>query len=76
LTVVDDGVGIPRDGRRSGLANMRERAEQLGGAFSVQPGQGGGTVLTWTAPTTIDADPSVDGGSAEGDAIADGPEAD
>ncbi len=62
LTVTDDGVGIARGGRRSGLANMRERAEQLGGALSVQPGPGGGTVLTWTVPTiTTVADTGIEG---------------
>jgi two-component system, NarL family, sensor histidine kinase DevS len=50
LTVTDDGVGIPEGGRRSGLANQRERAEQLGGSFTATPAPAGGTVLTWTAP--------------------------
>lgn len=51
LTVADDGVGIPAGGRRSGLANLAERAEQLGGRFAAVPGEGGGTVLTWRVPT-------------------------
>ena len=51
LTVLDDGVGIPEGGRRSGLANLAERAPQLGGAFSLLAGADGGTVLTWSAPT-------------------------
>ena len=50
LTVMDDGVGIPAKGRRSGLANLAERAQQLGGRFSVDPGAGGGTVLVWSVP--------------------------
>ena len=50
LTVMDDGVGIPVDGRRSGLANLAERARQLGGRFSVDPGAAGGTVLVWSVP--------------------------
>ena len=50
LTVTDDGVGIPDGGRRSGLANQRERAEQLGGTFTTTPTPAGGTVLTWTVP--------------------------
>ena len=50
LTVTDDGAGIPGGGRRSGLANLRERAEQLGGAFSTAPRAGGGTVLAWAVP--------------------------
>jgi len=50
LTVADDGVGIPVGGRRSGLANLRERAEQLGGTFTAVPGPDGGTVATWSVP--------------------------
>ena len=52
LTVTDDGVGIPPDGRRSGLRNMAERAEQLGGAMTFGAGPTGGTVLAWHAPVT------------------------
>ncbi|HEU5426639.1 MAG TPA: GAF domain-containing protein [Actinocrinis sp.] len=51
LKVTDDGVGIPDGGRRSGLANLRERAQQLGGTFTTTPGPSGGTVLVWTVPT-------------------------
>lgn len=50
LTVIDDGVGIPPGGRRSGLANLEERAQQFGGRFSADPGASGGTVLAWSAP--------------------------
>ncbi|GAA3816510.1 GAF domain-containing sensor histidine kinase [Streptomyces phyllanthi] len=50
LTVTDDGVGIPPEGRRSGLRNMAERAEQLGGALELTSPPGGGTTLTWRAP--------------------------
>jgi len=51
LTVIDDGVGIaPGTGRRSGLANLAERAQQFGGRFSADPGASGGTVLVWSVP--------------------------
>ncbi|MFC8513269.1 GAF domain-containing protein [Streptomyces sp. NPDC057257] len=50
LTVSDDGVGIPPEGRRSGLRNMAERAEQLGGALDLGGGAEGGSVLVWHAP--------------------------
>lgn len=40
LTVWDDGVGITPGGRRSGLRNMAERAEQLGGRFEVSSPEG------------------------------------
>jgi signal transduction histidine kinase len=50
LTVADDGVGIPADGRRSGLRNMAERAGQLGGRLELGSPEGGGTTLIWRAP--------------------------
>lgn len=53
VTVTDDGVGITRQTRSSGLANMRSRAEQLGGiciiTSPVVP-QGGGTRVEWSVP--------------------------
>ncbi|MBR7825644.1 GAF domain-containing protein [Actinospica sp. MGRD01-02] len=55
LTVIDDGVGIPAGGRRSGLANLAERAQQLGGRFSAEPGVDGGTVLVWDVPVERNA---------------------
>ncbi|MEU8921567.1 GAF domain-containing protein [Kitasatospora sp. NPDC048545] len=50
LIVADDGVGVPEGGRRSGLRNLAERAERVGGSFTVGPGEGGGTRLSWEAP--------------------------
>ena len=50
LTVQDDGIGIPAQGRRSGLRNLEERARTLGGALTVTAPPVGGTVLNWTAP--------------------------
>ncbi|PWI13268.1 histidine kinase [Streptomyces sp. Act143] len=50
LTVADNGVGVPADGRRSGLANMAERARQLGGDFEIGTPEGGGTRLEWRVP--------------------------
>jgi signal transduction histidine kinase len=53
LTVADDGVGNPEGGRRSGLHNLRRRAETLGGVSRVGPGigvDGGGTTVLWEAP--------------------------
>ncbi|GAA4147343.1 GAF domain-containing sensor histidine kinase [Actinomadura keratinilytica] len=50
LEVEDDGVGIPEGGRRSGLRNMAERAEGLGGSFQTLARPGGGTRLVWRAP--------------------------
>ncbi|WP_175596275.1 GAF domain-containing protein [Thermomonospora catenispora] len=55
LRVDDDGVGIPKGGRRSGLRNMAERAERLGGDFSTRDRPGGGTTLVWRVPLRRDA---------------------
>ncbi|MBL7499467.1 GAF domain-containing sensor histidine kinase [Frankia sp. CNm7] len=46
----DNGVGIGDAARSSGLANLRERAESLGGKFTLAVPAGGGTQLRWTAP--------------------------
>ncbi len=50
VDVIDDGVGIGSADRRSGLANLRSRAEQLGGTFALTTPTGGGTHLHWAAP--------------------------
>jgi signal transduction histidine kinase len=51
LRVSDNGVGIGGDvTRRSGLANIADRAETLGGSAAIVAGEGGGTVLTWRIP--------------------------
>ncbi|MEU7005164.1 GAF domain-containing protein [Streptomyces sp. NPDC046332] len=56
VTVSDDGIGIPLDGRRSGLRNLSERAELLGGTLSVRARAepGSGTVLEWRIPLQTD----------------------
>ncbi|MFF1723306.1 GAF domain-containing sensor histidine kinase [Streptomyces sviceus] len=50
LTVTDNGTGISPDGRRSGLLNMAERAEQLGGKMELSSPADGGTRLVWWVP--------------------------
>jgi len=53
LRVADDGSGIKSDVRRSGLANMYERAALLGGTLQIAPADdetGTGTVLLWRVP--------------------------
>jgi len=52
LTVRDNGSGIRATGRRSGLANMEQRAIKLGGTFRVEPLASGGTELAWRVPLT------------------------
>ncbi|MEU0600901.1 GAF domain-containing sensor histidine kinase [Streptomyces sp. NPDC006393] len=58
LTVADNGVGIPAEGRRSGLANMAERARALGGDLEWTTPDGGGTRLVWQAPVSDAGTPS------------------
>ncbi|WP_189449464.1 sensor histidine kinase [Streptomyces abikoensis] len=50
LTVTDNGVGIPEGGRRSGLANLAERAHSVGGTFEFTAPPEGGSRLVWSAP--------------------------
>lgn len=50
LEIFDNGVGIPAGGRRSGLANLAERARSWGGAFTWTCPDGGGTTLVWQVP--------------------------
>jgi signal transduction histidine kinase len=56
LEITDDGRGIgavpvhaSHDGGR-GLANMRRRAEKLGGELELEEPPGGGTTLVWRVP--------------------------
>ncbi|WP_308016678.1 sensor histidine kinase [Streptomyces rhizosphaericus] len=51
LKVADNGHGLdPAVTRRSGLANLKQRAEELGGSFSLRPNEPSGTVVEWAAP--------------------------
>ncbi|HYJ54307.1 MAG TPA: GAF domain-containing protein [Mycobacterium sp.] len=50
IEVSDDGPGIPADVTGSGLTNLRRRAQDVGGEFSVENAPCGGTVLKWSAP--------------------------
>ena len=50
LEVTDDGRGIPADVTESGLRNLRDRAESLGGEFEAVSGQPTGTRLRWSVP--------------------------
>ncbi|MFE5679374.1 GAF domain-containing protein [Streptomyces erythrochromogenes] len=54
VTVTDNGVGVPEGGRRSGLRNLAERAERLGGRMEVTARETGeaGTRLEWSVPLT------------------------
>jgi signal transduction histidine kinase len=48
--VTDNGVGLPSDGRQSGLRNLRERAAGLDGAVHIGPNEPTGTVVELRAP--------------------------
>jgi signal transduction histidine kinase len=50
LQITDDGVGIGQVARRSGLANMRRRAEQRGGTLTVTAPEPSGTRICWSVP--------------------------
>ncbi|WP_330328839.1 GAF domain-containing protein [Streptomyces sp. NBC_00536] len=56
VVVTDNGVGIPEGGRRSGLRNLEERAQRLGGELTVaaRGPEGRGTTLEWRIPLTND----------------------
>ncbi|MGW0512474.1 sensor histidine kinase [Streptomyces olivaceoviridis] len=56
LHVADNGRGIdPEVTRRSGLANLRKRAEELGGTFSLSANPPSGTVVEWVVPLSLSA---------------------
>ncbi|WP_240755714.1 GAF domain-containing sensor histidine kinase [Nocardioides iriomotensis] len=50
LVVVDDGCGFDAVDISSGLGNLRERAEALGGRCTVQSVPGRGTAVRWSVP--------------------------
>lgn len=51
LTVIDNGVGLPAGPTPgNGLRNLAVRAEELGGALTLQPSHPTGTVLRWQIP--------------------------
>jgi signal transduction histidine kinase len=43
-------LGLGEPGRASGLDNMRHRAAEFGGGFSVGAAEPHGTVVTWRVP--------------------------
>lgn len=50
LVVRDDGAGLDPRQAGTGLRNIRERAELLGGRCSVDSEPGQGTTISWTVP--------------------------
>ncbi len=55
LTIVDDGIGIDAQiDRRSGLSNMRRRASEHSGSFSISAGpRGHGISVVWRVPLLV-----------------------
>lgn len=50
VTVRDDGIGMPANGRRSGLANLAARARERGGEFALTAVDPHGTEVRWSVP--------------------------
>jgi len=51
VSVTDDGRGVPSaPARRSGLANLEQRASARGGVLEIGPGAAGGTSVRWRVP--------------------------
>jgi signal transduction histidine kinase len=50
VVVADNGCGTSAEGRRSGLANLEQRALARAGTFELEPADPIGTRLTWAVP--------------------------
>ncbi|MGC5379758.1 GAF domain-containing protein [Micromonospora sp. DT68] len=50
VTVTDNGVGCDPAVARGGLVNLRERADRLGGSFTIRPVNPHGTEVCWSVP--------------------------
>ncbi|PEG34851.1 histidine kinase [Mycolicibacterium agri] len=50
IEVEDNGRGIQGEVRESGLRNLRQRAEEVGGTFAIEAPATGGTKVKWSAP--------------------------
>jgi signal transduction histidine kinase len=50
VRVEDDGIGTDPAHARGGLANLQDRARDLGGTCEIRPGAAGGTVVDWRVP--------------------------
>ena len=60
LTVRDNGRGIANTDRRSGLGNIEQRAQKLGGSLTISTPAGGGTQLHWQVPLAVQPAPQPD----------------
>jgi signal transduction histidine kinase len=59
LDVVDDGRGLGKPLRTSGLGNIRRRAERHGGELQLTVPRKGGTHLSWTVPLAAEGSGAV-----------------
>ena len=50
IEVVDNGQGLPEGITESGLRNLRQRAQEAGGDFTIGKAASGGTTVRWSAP--------------------------
>jgi signal transduction histidine kinase len=55
ITVSDNGIGLDPSAVRSGLTNLRARADKHGGSLRVDPNTPHGTVLTWATEIPAEA---------------------
>ena len=53
VDVSDDGVGLRNNNRRSGLANLRNRAHRRGGTLTLENQDQGGLRLRWSIPLSM-----------------------
>jgi PAS domain S-box-containing protein len=65
IRISDDGIGLVRRGRRSGLANLAARARRRGGRMEVRRRRPAGTIIDWWAPIAVPG-PAPDGPSQTG----------
>ncbi|MDA8357027.1 MAG: GAF domain-containing protein [Actinomycetota bacterium] len=57
-TVAHEGSDVPADSSSGlGLANLRRRAESLGGTMLLEQAEQGGTRLVWRVPTSLEDPP-------------------
>lgn len=59
VSVRDNGKGFDAQAERDGsmgLSGMRYRAQMIGGKLNIEPGKGGGTIVTCAAPDSLIAE--------------------
>jgi two-component system, NarL family, sensor histidine kinase DevS len=67
LRVADNGIGITGEVTGGhGLANLGDRAANLGGRFSARPGVDGGTEIEWRVPVSRRAAPGDSSATPDG----------